>query len=48
MLRRALDQQQGSAPEQAAPDAVKFVLATAAAMRSAARRPPEQPRVDHL
>jgi Domain of unknown function (DUF4111) len=42
MLRRALDQQQGSAPEQAAaPDAVEFVLATAAALRSAARRPPD-------
>jgi hypothetical protein len=37
MLRRALDQQQGSAPEQeAAPDAVEFVLAAAATLRSAA------------
>ena len=37
VLRRALDQQQGGAPEQeAAPDAVEFVLAAAAALRSAA------------
>jgi hypothetical protein len=37
VLRRALDQQQGSAPEQeAAPDAVEFVLTAAAALRSAA------------
>jgi hypothetical protein len=36
VLRRALDQQQGSAPEQeAAPDAVEFVLAAAAALHTA-------------
>lgn len=37
VLRRALDQQEGRAPEQpAAPDAVGFVMAAAAALRSAA------------
>jgi hypothetical protein len=40
VLRRALDQQRGSAPEQeAAPGAVEFVLAAAAALRSAAAAP---------
>lgn len=43
VLSRALDQQQGNAKERtAAPDAVEFVSAAAAALRSAAGRPGEQ------
>jgi Domain of unknown function (DUF4111) len=41
VIRRALSQQRGAAPDQPpAPDAVSFVLATAAALRSAAASAP--------
>ena len=41
VIRRALDQQQGRlAPRAPGPDAAEFVLAVAAALRSAAGRPP--------